>query len=64
MNIKFLPREDTKFDIGAKWDQNTTEILGVTQFGTGMWDYMVRYRQIDGTVHEKDIWNFQIKHVP
>lgn len=60
----FLTRDHPKFDTGAKWDENTLEILEVRKTGDGMWDYVVKYKQIDGTTAEKDIWSFQIRHVP
>jgi len=40
---------------GLAWHGNADEILGIS-------DYGVTYMQRNGTTHEKDGWNFQVRY--
>lgn len=62
--VKFRKPTSPAFLPGEKWKGSgtTCEIVAVTKFGDGKWDYFVFYRQYSGTIYYKDAWNFQLRY--
>ena len=66
---KFHSPDGPAFEPGEVWlacsgSGNKVVILSTERYGTDKWDVDVVYRQEDGTTHDKDAWNFQVRYFP
>jgi len=65
--LKYNRFKDFPFWKPTDGSHRFVKILDIKQFGDGDWDYEVYYEDEpfgDGIIHNKDIWNFQVRYEP
>ena len=68
--IKFHKATGPAFEPGERWVSSSgviVEVISVTKYPGATEnhtdDYSVTYRNtVDGSIHEKDAWNFQVRY--
>lgn len=63
--VKFHKPNGPAFNKGERWigsSKSEVVIISVEKFGEGKFDHQVKYSQVDGSVAEKDAWNFQVRY--
>lgn len=67
-NIKFHKPSSPAFNEGEQWVSHggklRVEVMCVFPWPicNDKWSYSVRYKQSDGSIAEKDVWNFQVRY--
>jgi hypothetical protein len=62
---KFHRGRGPAFDPGEVWYSSEgfrVEVVRTWAFGTGKFDVVVEYLQANGTLCQKDVWNFQVRY--